>query len=132
MTVLEAVINLALSISLVVFWNWGLIGIAAGTLGSHLLIQTIILPYYACDKAGINWFRFFTITGSKAVLAGFSFFFICYAIQKGFEVRTWVGFLIQVGAAACCYFSITWLLLVSEDDRKRILRWVSLKYQWHS
>lgn len=132
MTVLEALINLACSISLVIFWNWGLIGIAAGTLGSHLLIQTIILPYYACEKAGINWFRFFTVTGSKAVLTGFSSFFICYAIQKGFEAHTWVGFLIQVGAAVCCYLPITWMLLVSEDDRKRILKWVSLQYQWHS
>ncbi|WP_321495896.1 oligosaccharide flippase family protein [uncultured Desulfobacter sp.] len=120
MTGLEALINLTLSISLVVFFNLDLIGIAAGTLGSHLLIQTIILPYYACKKAGINWFHFIMNIGSKALVSGTLFFLICYSVQRGFEVRTWIGFFVQVTLATTCFFPVIWLVLFSEDDRNRI------------
>lgn len=122
LTVLEAVINLVSSTSLVIFWDWGLIGIAAGTLVSHLLIQTILLPYYACDKIGINRFQFFAKIGRDAVISGFSFFLICYAINKSFEVQSWLGFSIQVSMAGFCYLPIAWLVFFSSEDRKRIAK----------
>jgi len=122
MTVLEALINLTFSISLVIFFNWGLIGIAAGTLGSHLLIQTIIMPYYACNKAGINWFHFVMNVGSKALASGILFFLSCYSVQRGFEVRTWIGFFIQITISAACYLPIIWFILFSTDDRKRVIK----------
>ena len=122
MTVLEALINLTVSISLVIFFNWGLIGIAAGTLGSHLLIQTIIMPYYACNKAGINWFNFVMNVGSKALASGILFFLSCYSVQRGFEVRTWIGFFIQITISAACYLPIIWFILFSTDDRKRVIK----------
>lgn len=125
MTVLEALINLVLSISLVIFFNWKLIGIATGTLGSHLLIQTIIVPYYACNKAGINWLHFIMKVGSKALASGCLFFFICYVVQKGFEVRTWIGFFLQITISVACYFPVIWFILFSTNDRNRLIKKIS-------
>jgi O-antigen/teichoic acid export membrane protein len=121
MTVIEAITNLMLSISFVLIFNWGMLGIAAGTLGSHLLIQTIIVPSYACRKVGLNWGRILLTTGSKGLLAGGVFAIICRGLQPFFLTLSWVTFFIQVGICILCYIPITFLILVSADDRKRLL-----------
>jgi O-antigen/teichoic acid export membrane protein len=129
MTVLEALINLTVSISLVTFFGQGLIGIATGTIVSHLLIQTIIMPYYACNKAGINWFHFVLTVGSKALTSSVLFFLICYSIQKLIEVQTWIGFFIQITISLACYLPVIWFVLLPIDDRRRILKKLKTNYE---
>ncbi|MGD9825932.1 polysaccharide biosynthesis C-terminal domain-containing protein [Desulfobacter sp.] len=122
MTVVEAVINLILSISFVVVLDWGMLGIAAGTLGSHLLIQTVILPSYACRKVGLNWGKILLTTGSRGLLVGGLFAMVCYFLQHFFLTPTWIAFFIQVTICIICYIPIVLLLLFSPDDRNRLLK----------
>ncbi|ACN15089.1 putative O-antigen and teichonic acid transporter [Desulforapulum autotrophicum HRM2] len=120
MTIVEAMINLILSISFVVVFDWGLTGIAAGTLGSHLLIQTILVPHYACKKVGMSWGGLLLSTGSRGLIAAGLFSGICFGMQHLFTTQNWFEFFIQVAACVLCYIPIALLLLVSSNDKKRL------------
>nr|WP_319491257.1 polysaccharide biosynthesis C-terminal domain-containing protein [uncultured Desulfobacter sp.] len=120
MTVLEAIVNLLLSITFVVICGWELNGVAAGTFAAHLMFQTILVPYYACRKAGIDWSRIIFLTGVKGGICGTSFFVACHYIQKFTHSRTWVEFFFQVFLAVLIYLPVAWLTLVPINDRDRL------------
>jgi O-antigen/teichoic acid export membrane protein len=117
MRVIEAIINLVLSIIFVVLFNWDLVGIAAGTFVSHFLIQTIIVPHYACQKAGLNWFHILFGIGGRGLIAGLLFALICFCVQRFFIPNSWVPFLLQVGLTTLAYIPIVWFLIVPANDR---------------
>jgi hypothetical protein len=87
------------------------------------------MPYYACNKAGINWFHFVLTVGSKALTSSVLFFLICYSIQKLIEVQTWIGFFIQITISLACYLPVIWFVLLPIDDRRRILKKLKTNYE---
>ena len=120
MTAFEAIVNLLLSITFVLVCDWGLNGVAAGTFAAHLMFQTILVPYYACRKAGIDWSRIIFLTGVKGGICGISFFVACHYIQKFTPSSTWLEFFSQVFLAVLIYLPVAWLTLVPANDRDRV------------
>jgi O-antigen/teichoic acid export membrane protein len=120
MTVAEAVVNLLLSISFVLIFDWGLIGIAAGTFGSHLIFQTVVVPHYACAKAGMNWSDIVIKTGSKGLIVGVFLMIICFYVQRFLPGESWGIFSAQVSLTVLLYMPFAWFFLIPKEDRVRI------------
>ena len=117
---IEAILNLGLSLLFVSFFHWGLWGIAAGTLVARILVRTFFLPWYACRKAGLSWYSFIFRVGSIGILSIFTFACCCLLIRQTIPGDSWLFFCFQVVAALVLYVPIALLILVQKDDRRRI------------
>ena len=130
MTVFEAIVNLLLSLTFVLIYDWGLNGVAGGTFAAHLLFQTIIVPYYACRKAGIDWSRIIFLTGVKGGFCTTAFFITCHYIQQLTPSRTWLEFFFQIVLAIFIYLPVAWSILVPTTDRRRFRNKISAAFQF--
>lgn len=120
MTVAQALSNLTLSIFFVVVLDWGLAGVAAGTLVARLLADTFIVPPYACLKAGIKYRSYLSVVGGSGLSAGVLFVAICYGAQQLLPSSNWLEFFLQVVVVLVLYVPVALMLLVTVEDRKRL------------
>jgi O-antigen/teichoic acid export membrane protein len=121
-SIIEAGVNLGLSISFVLVLRWGLAGVAAGTLVARVLVRTFVLPWYACRRAGISWPGFCVRIGGPGILSGALFAAVCLAIRAMVRTDSWPVFGISILLALVCYAPIASLILVPSADRKRVYR----------
>jgi O-antigen/teichoic acid export membrane protein len=117
MTVVESFTNLLLSITFVVFFDLGLVGVALGTLVARLLTSTAVMPWYACRKTGINFWRYLIDIGGRGTVTGLLFAVICYGLQRQMPAGNWMEFSLQVFVATLGYLPIAFLLLIPAKDR---------------
>jgi O-antigen/teichoic acid export membrane protein len=116
---IEAGLNLGLSLMFILVLEWGLYGIAAGTLVSRLMARTFIQPWYACRKARIAWRSFLISVVGSGILGGVLFAIPCLAIRHIFQTDSWGIFWLQVALSLAAYFPIAlWVLLPAEDRRR--------------
>lgn len=120
MSLAQALLNLTLSIAFVMVFDWGLPGVAAGTLIARLLTHTFIVPPYACRKAGINWWLYVKAIWCRGLLVAGLFTILCYGIQGVLPARNWFDFFIQVCLATLCYAPVALLILLPTDERVRL------------
>jgi O-antigen/teichoic acid export membrane protein len=122
LTLVEAMVNLSLSLFFVLVLKWGLPGVAAGTFASRLLVSTFIIPWYACQKVGLLWSTFAIRIGGTAVISGCLFALACLGLRAMIRIDSWAGFAGTLGLALFCYVPICFFILVPAEDRKRVLR----------
>ncbi|MBW2741466.1 MAG: oligosaccharide flippase family protein [Deltaproteobacteria bacterium] len=128
--IIEAGLNLGLSLLFVLGFGWGLAGIAAGTLVSLLMVGTFIQPCYACKKAKIAWRSFLVNVVRPGLLGGFLFAIPCLAIRHMLLTDSWGIFLLQVVSALVAYCPVAlWVLLPTEDRRRFVVRFRALRYR---
>jgi Membrane protein involved in the export of O-antigen and teichoic acid len=125
--VTEALFNLGLSLFFVMFLDWGLLGVAAGTLTARILVRTFALPWYACRKAGLSWKGFLVKIGLTGALSMLAFGGWCLLIRQVIPDGSWPMFCLQVVLALAGYAPIALLILVPTDDRERILRFLKIR-----
>jgi len=126
--IIEAGINLGLSLLFVIVLDGGLAGVAAGTLVSRFMVRTFIQPWYACKKAKIAWRSFLIGVVGPGLLGGTLFASLCLAIRHMLWTDSWGIFWLQVALALAVYSPIAlWVLLPSEDSRRL---WARLRALW--
>jgi O-antigen/teichoic acid export membrane protein len=123
-SVLHAMLNLGLSLFFVMVLKWGLAGVAAGTLVGRLIGGTFILPWYACRKVNLNWWRYLADIGGRECASILAFGAACIAIHWTMPCTSWMLFWVQVALALVCYLPVAWVALVPKDDKKRLLGWL--------
>jgi len=128
LTLLEAVVNLGLSLLFVLGFQWGLAGVAAGTVVSRLIIKTFVLPWYTCRHAGIAWSGFLLRIFGHGLLAAAAFAGCCTAIRHLLPIDSWLDFWVSVGLALCAYVPLGFWLLLPGADRERIWRGVKGRF----
>jgi len=117
-TIIEAGLNLGLSLLFVFVFDWDFAGVAAGTLVSLFMVRTFIQPWYACRKAGIAWRSFVVNVIGTGILGGVLFAIPCFAIRHMFRTDSWGIFWLQIAMAFVVYCPIAlWVLLPSKDRR---------------
>jgi O-antigen/teichoic acid export membrane protein len=121
LAVTQAILNLGLSLYFVLVLNWGLAGVAMGTLVARLLTDTFALPWYVCRKVKLSLRNFVVQIVGPVVLAGCIFAGICLLVQRFLPGDSWIVFWLQVGLALVCYLPVAMAILVPKSDRKRIL-----------
>jgi O-antigen/teichoic acid export membrane protein len=122
----EAILNLALSLVFVLVFDFGLVGVALGTLVARLIVPTVWLPWLACRKAGIRWSDFLVRIGGNTLVTGILFAAVCLAILWFSPTESWTTFTVQVVLAIMCYVPIAVMLLVPKDDRVRLGQLIGL------
>jgi O-antigen/teichoic acid export membrane protein len=119
LTVVQAVLNLSLSLLFVIVLEWGLAGVAAGTLVARALTSSIVLPIFVCKKIGASLGRFLTETVGRGLLCGGVFAGTCLLIQRLIPGDSWVIFWVQVCLAVLFYVPFAAIILVPVEDRIR-------------
>lgn len=128
LVVVEALVNLFFSLLFILKFNWGLAGVALGTLVARILVTTFLHPWFACRCAGISWTRYLTrIGGTSLAVVGL---FAAWAMMAMRFVPpvSWATFAASVTLALVGYGPIA-VLLVPQDLRQRFLAKVGLAPQ---
>ncbi len=117
---IEAVVNLGLSLFFVIMLGWGLVGIAAGSLGGRLLVSCLWVPIYLDRRQGFGIKRLFVSILAPASLAAGLFYLYCRVQVWFFQPETWVSFMSQIFLAFLLWFVIAVLIIFPADYRQRI------------
>jgi O-antigen/teichoic acid export membrane protein len=120
--VIEAILNLGLSLVFVLVFKWGLIGVAAGTLVSMAAVRGVIHPWTACRRGGIGIKLFVRRVIIPGVLAGGVFGAWCWGVREYWRAQSWSEFISQTAVACLGYVLIGYYLLLFPIDRQRIRR----------
>jgi O-antigen/teichoic acid export membrane protein len=121
--VINAGLNFGLSVFFVVKLNWGIAGVAAGTLVARLLTSNIGLPIYTCRILRIGLLKFLMNTVGYGIACGSIFACICFLVKIIFSKNSnsWMHFAIQVCIAVVLYIPVALYILVPVNDRKKII-----------
>jgi O-antigen/teichoic acid export membrane protein len=119
-SITEAIVNLGLSLTLVLVFDWGLAGVAAGTFLARLVVSCVALPWYGARKSGIDWFRYCTKIGGSGLLAAGLFAGWCWIVRESFPTDSWTVFATQVAISLAGYLPIAYWILLPAADRKRL------------
>ncbi len=119
--VLEAVVNVGLSLFFVLVAGWGVVGVALATLVARLLSSAVLIPWRANRAATTRATRFLGVLGLGLVAAG-AFAAWCLLVQSVIPSRSWPFFSLEVLVSLAGYVPIAWWLLVPRSDRNRVLR----------
>lgn len=119
--VLEAVLNLGLSVFFVLVSDWGLAGVAAGTLVARVLVSAVLLPWRANRAVKTRAMRFLGVLG-LGLVAGGGFAGWCFLMRSVIPGGSWAMFWVQVALALLGYMPMAFSLLVPPADRNRFLR----------
>jgi O-antigen/teichoic acid export membrane protein len=120
LAIAEAIVNLALSLTLVLVFDWGLAGVAAGTFFARLVVSCVALSWYGARKAGIDWFRYCTRIGGSGLLAAGLFAGWCWLVRESSPTESWPVFAAQVAISLAGYLPIAYWILLPAGDRKRL------------
>lgn len=116
----EAVMNVALSLFFVLALNWGLAGIAAGTLFARLVVRTIALPALACRAVGLRLSAFGARVVLPGLFAGGLFAGVCWTLRQLVSMKSWATFFAAVVAAGVAYLPVALFILAPAEDRRRL------------
>ncbi len=122
LAVIEAVINVVLSVAFVACLHWGVGGVAMGTLVGMILFKGIIHPWYACRLSKLSIRLYVRRTLAPGFVAGGMFYAWCFMARSLSPNMGWGGLMLEVAMAVIVYVPIGFLLLVDDIDRRRILR----------
>ncbi len=119
-SIVEALTNLGLSIFFVAVLDWGLMGVAAGTLAARLLVRAWVMPWQVLREVRLTFLSFLKVILAGMAVAG-GFLASSLVIRWAISGASWPLFAVQVGLALVVYAPMAFFLLVPEPDRKRIL-----------
>ena len=122
--IIEAILNLGLSLLFVLVLDWGLVGIAAGTLVARILVGFFVMLWFTCQKTGISLRSFVLEICGRSVLVLIAFAGLCMVIRWNIPSTSWFLFFLQVGLVLACYFPLALLILLPANDRKRVWQYL--------
>ncbi len=120
LTLVEAAVNLGLSLLFVLGLGWGLSGVALGTIAGRALTRTIVMPWYTCRQVRIPLRSYVRRVGASLLLAAGLFAGWCALVGRLIPVDSWGLFVAAVAAALAGYVPIAIFALMPEADRRRI------------
>lgn len=119
LAIIESIINALLSLALVL--PFGILGIAAGTLVAMTIMRGIVVPIYTFGKLQLPGLHFVRLVVMPAMLAALLFAGASLLILLTMPVGTWQAFFTKVAAATAAYGLISFLVLISSDQRRQLL-----------
>lgn len=123
--IVQAIINLVLSVILVSGFELGVPGIAWGTffprilvcgIGTVMLFKMISLPIADAVRDALRW----------GILSA-AFYGVCLVINQVPLPSQWSTLVLKVFAAVVCYIVLAWVLLLVKEERQSVKRIVSTR-----
>ena len=126
MAAAEAILNLGLSVGFVLFLNWGIFGVALGSLLPAVAINNILLMVYTCKvtKTSVSWFVRATVLrwGLAAVLTAALGLAVSWLIPPS----GWWTFVSKVAVLCLLYVPIGLFVVMTRGESAGILRAIGL------
>jgi O-antigen/teichoic acid export membrane protein len=114
--VCEAAANLALSVILV--QQYGLIGVALGTLIPHAVALGLVLPAATGRVLSVPLRTYYASTYVRPLAASIPFILTCGLIDRVLRPTTLATFLAAVCVGLTTYVVPCWVIALSEDERR--------------
>lgn len=95
MSLVEALLNIGLSVLFVLFYDLGLTGVAMGTLVSSVIVRSIFHPVYGLYRLGIKWKYYFLEVLIPSLIAIPSFVVLFMAVKTLNFKLTWFSFILE-------------------------------------
>ena len=121
LTVIEACVNILLSVIFAGVFGWGLTGIALGTLVATLCVRTFWVPLMACREIDLKLGRISAEFLFPALVVTTGFWSICYLAQKTFPPQTWMAFALDVASVVILYLFIGCPFLLPKEYHEKFL-----------
>ncbi|SHJ57100.1 Membrane protein involved in the export of O-antigen and teichoic acid [Malonomonas rubra DSM 5091] len=118
-TVVEAFVNLLLSILFVTVLDMGIAGVAGGTLVARLLVPSVAMPWYLFKKLRLSFSGFVKSAVLPSIVSSGLFSTFCWLGVTYFPPEKWSTFSLQVLLAVLIWFVLGLFLLVPVDLRIR-------------
>ncbi len=115
----EAVANVGLSVLLV--QQVGLIGVAVGTLMSHVAIACVILPRAMATVLKLRLRDYYSSTYARPFIAAIPFAAACYLIKVVVSPASLMSLMGLLAAALPIYVASCWLVALSPFERDVVL-----------
>ncbi len=119
-SLIEALVNILFSVIFVFIFGWGLLGVAAGTLVSRLLIPTVLMPYHLARNTRVPISKFITTSVIPGIIAGCLFAPICFILQKIWYPGSWGQFWLQIVILLFLWLPILYLVLLPIEYKVKI------------
>jgi O-antigen/teichoic acid export membrane protein len=111
----EAAINIVLSVILVNYI--GLIGVAIGTLVSHVFVTALVLPLKITRVLGLGLWAYYEAVYVRPLLSAVPFAVVCYLIEVYLRPGSLVTFFVYVGLGLAFYVVPAWFIALGPQDR---------------
>lgn len=121
--ILEAVINIVLSIILIKYY--GIIGVALGTALPHLGFMVLLLSLIVCRHLQVEYFRFIRKSILKPILASCLFGVVCHMVQRYIPANNLIYFFAEILCIMPIYVIIVWLVALDSIEKSIIIRTIS-------
>lgn len=120
MAIIEALLNLGLSLYFVLILNKGLMGIALGTLVSRLVVSGSWTPFYLKHKSGIPIKHFLLNLLLPGSLSGLLLYTFCTLIRWRWHPSTWYSLGWHILIVSLFWGLIVYSMLLPADYRQRV------------
>lgn len=81
-SVIEEMMNVALSLLFILVFELGIVGVAAGTLAARLVVSSVAVPYYLCKKLNVSGIKFISYNLFHGFVAAILFSLYCFFVGK--------------------------------------------------
>jgi len=122
LAMIEAAVNLTLSLAFVMVLGWDLPGVAMGTLVSALAVGGMVRPIVACRMIRMSVPRFAMKTYAVWALAGTCFAAECFLVRLYGPAGSWGALGSKVAILAVLFLPIGWYVLLPADMRDKLRR----------
>lgn len=119
LSIVEAVLNVILSLFFVIYLNWGLLGVAAGTALARIFVPSIFLPSVFCREFDISIKTFLIKLIFPAVVASIIFSFFCFCLLGLYEPNGWTSFVVHVSISSLFWFFLAFFIVLPSDIRHK-------------
>lgn len=123
--IIEAALNLGLSLFFVLALGWGIYGVALGTLVPMVCVGSLIGGGYGFKRIRLS-FKTVVLSIVAPSLVGLALFGgMCLAAVRFWRLDSWLSFFAVVGGLAVLYVPIMLFVVLSAGERKTIVRVLS-------
>ena len=111
----EAIANLVLSIALV--REYGMVGVAIGTMIPMLCINIMVIPWYTCRVVGLSPILYVKEAYLTPIISVLIFSAILHVLLNFTRIHTWLSFWVVMLIGVSLYMVCVWFLCLSKSER---------------
>lgn len=112
---IHAITNIIFSVIFVLWFGFGLIGIAYGTLFSSILIRFFAYPIFTCKSIGLKISTYYASTVLKGLIAVVCVYFLFNVINNISSEISWMTFMSKVAVSAFIYLLVFGFVFLPKD-----------------
>lgn len=115
LTMIESLVNVAMSLFFVLVYKFGIEGIALGTLSTRFIIPCVFSPLYFCKKIEIRYSVFIRSIIIPMFIATITFCGICFLLLYLVDIQTWLTFVVIVFLSFFSWFFVVAFTVLPKD-----------------